>query len=304
MSGSVSVSILESNNYLIDLIKNNNQKPFLVGRLGTEVVAVFNFVVNNKLTYPVDLSKNAGIYIKDANQAEQYLQLYYLLYYKSIIESDAIGIFRRIPVILKEEEYVVSNLKKKELASRSLEPFYVMMEGGTPWTHFLLGKKVLIVSPFVESFKKQIAAGFRMFKSKRDGDEGEDSDSDKDIFLPGQEFVFYKSFNTLAGNHIHQSWYETFNIMCNDIKFLDFDVALLSCGGYGMPLCNFIKNDLNKSAIYVGGGLQLLFGVIGQRWLTHPTILEIIKENDTKFIRPYGNEIVNNNGSVERGCYW
>ena len=298
---SVSVSILESNNYFIDLIKSD--KPFLIGRLGTEVIPVLNFVINNKLTYPVDLSKNAGIYIKDANQVEQYLQLYYLLYYKSIIESDAIGIFRRIPVIMKEEEYVVSNLKKKELASRSLEPFYVMMEGGTPWSHFLLGKKILIVSPFVESFKKQIADGFRMFKNKGDED-GEGEGDGVDIFLPGQEFVFYKSFNTLAGNHIHQSWYETFLIMCNDIKQMEFDIALLSCGGYGMPLCSFIKNDLKKSAIYVGGGLQLLFGVIGQRWLTHPTILQIIAENGTKFIRPSGDEIVNNNGSVERGCYW
>jgi hypothetical protein len=151
----------------------------------------------------------------------------------------------------------------------------------------------------VESFKKQVDAGFRMFKSK-----SKSNGDNKDIFLPGQEFVFYKSFNTLAGNHLHNSWYETFKIMCANIKGFDFDVALLSCGGYGMPLCNFIKNDLKKSAIYVGGGLQLLFGVIGQRWLTHPTILEIIKENDTKFIRPSGDEIVNNNGSVERGCYW
>ena len=83
---------------------------------------------------------------------------------------------------MNEEEYVVNSLKKKELASRSLEPFYVMMEGGTPWTHFLLGKKVLIVSPFVESFKKQIANGFRMFKSDRDGNDGNDGNNG-DIFL-------------------------------------------------------------------------------------------------------------------------
>jgi hypothetical protein len=92
--------------------------------------------------------------------------------------------------------------------------------------------------------------------------------------------------------------------MCDDIQKLDFDIALLSCGGYGMPLCNFIKNNLKKSAIYVGGGLQLLFGVIGQRWLTHPVILKIIEENQPKFIRPSGDEIVINNGIVELGCYW
>jgi len=296
-----SISILESNNYCIDLIKKNN--PFVIGRLGTEVVPCFDFIYNNRLTYPIILCNNAGIYIKDINKVEECLQIFYFSYYKAIIESDAIGIFRKIPIIMNEEEYVVNSLKKKELASRSLEPFYVMMEGGTPWTHFLLGKKVLIVSPFVESFKKQIANGFRMFKSDRDGNDGNDGNNG-DIFLEGQEFVFYKAYNTLAGNHLHNSWYETFKIMCDDIKGLEFDIALLSCGGYGMPLCNFIKNDLKKSAIYIGGGLQLLFGVIGERWLNHPTILEIIKDNDTKFIRPSGDEIVNNNGVVERGCYW
>ena len=61
---------------------------------------------------------------------------------------------------------------------------------------------------------------------------------------------------------------------------------------------------MKKSAIYVGGGLQLLFGVIGKRWLSNQTILKIINENQTKFIRPSDDEIVKNIGMVEGGCYW
>ena len=57
----------------------------------------------------------------------------------------------------------------------------------------------------------------------------------------------------------------TFEMMCDDISKIDFDVALLGCGGYGLPLCNYIRHTLGKSAIYVGGGLQLLFGVMGSR---------------------------------------
>ena len=34
-----------------------------------------------------------------------------------------------------------------------------------------------------------------------------------------------------------------------------------------MPVCNFIYEKLNKSAIYMGGTLQLLFGVMGKMWL-------------------------------------
>ena len=92
--------------------------------------------------------------------------------------------------------------------------------------------------------------------------------------------------------------------MCNDIKNLDFDIALLGCGGYGLPLCNFIKMDMNKSAIYIGGGLQLLFGVMGRRWENRDDWKKIIRDNDTKFIRPSGDEIIKNKHVIEGGCYW
>ena len=61
---------------------------------------------------------------------------------------------------------------------------------------------------------------------------------------------------------------------------------------------------MDKSAIYVGGGLQLLFGVMGKRWENIPMWNNIIKENDTKFIRPSGDEIMHNNTNIEGGCYW
>ena len=30
-----------------------------------------------------------------------------------------------------------------------------------PWTHYLIGKKVLIINPFVDSFKKQLQNNFQ-----------------------------------------------------------------------------------------------------------------------------------------------
>ena len=92
--------------------------------------------------------------------------------------------------------------------------------------------------------------------------------------------------------------------MCNDISKLDFDIALLGCGGYGLPLCNYIKKDLKKSAIYIGGGLQLLFGVMGKRWENREDWKKIIRENNTKFIKPSNEERCNNLYTIEGGCYW
>ena len=293
------LNLLESNKYIIDLINKN--EPFFISRLGGEIVNSYNYVIEKKFEYSPTLDRNAGIYHKTKLDIEKYYQLYY----NSVINSTVMSVFTNLPHIKKYEEYFMknnnnnnnnNNIKKPSLTHRSLEPFYIILENEKPWSHYLKGKKVLIISPFVDSFQKQISNNFKMFKDK--------NNNDGDIFLPNQEFVFYKSFNTLAGNHIHNNWIETFNIMCKDIEKLEFDIALVSCGGYGLPLCNFIKTSMNKSAIYVGGGLQLLFGVIGNRWLSHPTILKIINENQTKFIRPSDNEIVKNVGIVEGGCYW
>ena len=137
----------------------------------------------------------------------------------------------------------------------------------------------------------QLKHGFQIFK-------------DKKVFLEDQKFIFYKSYQTIAGNYIHNDWYETFVLMCKDIKEIDFDIALLGCGGYGLPLCNFIKTKLNKSAIYIGGGLQLLFGVMGKRWENIPMWKKIISENNCKFIRPSEDEICMNSNTIEGGCYW
>ncbi len=92
--------------------------------------------------------------------------------------------------------------------------------------------------------------------------------------------------------------------MCKDIKELDFDVALLGCGGYGIPLASYIRNTLKKSAIYVGGGLQLLFGVTGKRWLTHPIIRRESEREDSLWTRPSEAEKIHQNTMIEGGCYW
>ena len=42
--------------------------------------------------------------------------------------------------------------------------------------------------------------------------------------------------------------------------------STLSCGSYGLPLGHYITHHLGATAIYVGGALQLFFGLRGLRW--------------------------------------
>ena len=283
------LSLSESNDYIINLLSLN--KKFMITRVGvgneTNLAFFTDTLQSIDTKMLVSLSNNAGIY----NITPDNLLKYTELYIKAIKESNALATFNNTMIV--QQKHFINNYKLDVLYSRVLEPFYCCLENIKPWTQHLQGKKVLIVNPFVKSFKKQLKEGFQIFK-----------DPDKKLFMDNQDFVFYKSYNTAAGNSIHKDWEETYDIMCKDISKLDFDIALLGCGGYGLPLCNFIYKEMNKSAIYVGGGLQLLFGVMGKRWDDIQMWMDIIKENDSKFIRPSINEQLPNKQRIEGGCYW
>ena len=281
--------LFESNNKIIELIQSN--KPFYITRLGDQVSVIsiqyiINKEVNTNLLKNENSLYNDGIYSK--NDLSK-IELFCKMYNKSVIESNYLASFENLYV--ENQNFYKNNFNINQIHSRVLEPFYLLEKNVIPWTHYLKNKKILIIHPFIKSFKKQLNNDFQIFK-------------DKKLFDRNQQFVFYKSYQTIAGNHIHNDWYETFTLMCEDIKNIDFDIALLGCGGYGLPLCHYIKTDLNKSAIYIGGGLQLLFGVFGGRWENSKFWKKIIEENDCKFIKPSEEEICKNSNTIENNCYW
>jgi|TARA_B100000795_G_scaffold238389_1_gene199489 hypothetical protein len=284
------MDLTESNEIFKQLL--NDVKPFLITRLGLGAETAVSYLYTQNINVPPHimriLSNNAGIYNTKGNLRE-----YVEKYIEAIKNSTYLTTWRDTNSwgIQKIQNAFMNMFNLKQLHTMVLEPFYCVLNKEEPWSHKLLGKKVLIIHPFVDSMKKQMNKNFRIFKNKK-------------IFLEEQEFIFYKTYQTQAGNHIHSSWKETFEIMRSDIKKIDFDIALLGCGGYGLPLSNFIYKDMGKSAIYIGGGLQLLFGIMGNRWENSKMWREVIKNNNTKFIRPSGDEICSNKERVENSCYW
>lgn len=89
--------------------------------------------------------------------------------------------------------------------------------------------------------------------------------------------------------------------MKEEISNLNFDIALIGCGAYGLPLGSFIKTKMNKIAIHMGGALQILFGIKGYRWDNHE---EISKMYNSFWIRPKDNEKPSMYQNIEGGCYW
>ena len=287
-------NVSESNKMLINIIKNNN--PFSIVRMGwgpettlTVSYMYHNFFNENELHPFYKTLYNAGIYTK--NKDLNMIKLFCKYYDKAIKESDMILSFSKTDKSISYcQNLYASNYRKNQLDHTVLNPTNIIIKNETPWTHYLKGKKILIINPFIQSIKKQLDNNFKLMHNN--------------IFLENQHFCFYKPFQTIAGNHIHENWFETFKIMCREIQNIDFDIALLSCGGYGLPLCSFIKEYLNKQAIYVGGELQMWFGVLGKRWGENLFWQEIIKNCPSTFIRPSGDEICKNLNTIEGGCYW
>ena len=281
-----------SNEYVKSLIESN--ESFLISRVGnleTKVAVEYdsNGNVNSNVSCNL-LHNNAGIYCNNMEELNTYAKLHA----ECIQNSTALASFGSRSTntnVIFSENHFVEKYKLKTVHSRILEPYYCIEQDLIPWSHSLLGKKVLVINPFVDSMQQQLKNGFQIFKHQP-------------LFLEGQEIIFYKCFSTNGMNRTHNNWIETFEIMCNDISKLDFDIALLGCGGYGLPLCNYIHKNLNKSAIYVGGGLQLLFGVMGRRWESRDFWKTIIAENGCTFVRPSKEEQITGQNAIENACYW
>ena len=80
-------------------------------------------------------------------------------------------------------------------------------------------------------------------------------------------------------------------------------LALLGCGAYGLPLAAHAK-EAGMSTIYVGGLLQLLFGVRGPRWERQ---LEMGSAMNAHWRRPMAHEVPRGNTSLfgdGYSAYW
>ena len=86
--------------------------------------------------------------------------------------------------------------------------------------------------------------------------------------------------------------------MIKEIQMHEFDVCLIGCGAYGLPLAAAVKK-MGKQAIHIGGPLQLLFKIKGKRWVNSDDY-----EFDKSWISPLTEDIPSQASKVEDACYW
>ena len=286
-------SFIALQNFIIE--KQNKNETFYIGRLsGNETLFTANIFNNSSVDFLLsNMLNDAGINFVDNNSMSEYANLYH----KSVLNCDILGIWDggMHPQAKPYYNFILKNninLHSKLICARSLEPYYFMNNEKYAYYELFKNKKVLVITSHLNTVNKQLEKIDKLFNNK--------------IFHETTSFYVYKPPQQNAGNNDSNDWKHHFETIKSEIKkikgtLFDFDIALVSCGGFGMITCDYINEEQNASVIYIGGALQLFFGIIGNRWLSNETISKSINDNWTKVVyedKPSNTEL------CESSCYW
>ena len=279
------------------LEKQQKNEPFLIGRLSGNEPSLCGKILSNQplqnYTYLINnMLFGAGILFTHIDHYKQYVKLYT----RSVSRCDLLGIWSESMYSQAKEYYgfiekVYPNIKK--ICAQGLEPFYYMNNSQYCFDNIFKNKKVLIITSHEKTTNQQISNMQHIFQSNK-------------IFHETTEFYVYKPPQQNGGNHDNNPWTYHFEKMKEDLKNIkeqtfDYDIALVSCGGFGMLISDYIFSDLKTSAIYVGGSLQLFFGIMGTRWKNSPKIIQHVNNYWT---HPLDEDKPKNPQLCEGSCYW
>lgn len=270
----------EGNTYIGEMISKG--MPFVASRFGSTELSVIlrreahrnhRFYKNND----ANLCALSGFFPNDEKLMDQFASEMLNV----VGEIDLLGTWYS-----SLEEYIVAEYMPKTKLTHlvALEPYSYV----DPWSKQLEHKKILVIHPFEESIIQQYARRDKIYRNP-------------DI-LPEFELQTIKAVQTIAGARDDRftTWFDALEYMKQEIYKRDFDIAIIGCGAYGMPLAVEIKK-MGKQAIHMGGATQILFGIKGARWDGNP---DIAKMYNDYWIRPNQAEQCKNSSVVENSCYW
>ena len=253
-------------------------KPFMAARHGR---VELNYVIND-----LDFDRlcfNAGFFPRDRVSGMQFKTIYEA----SSRSLDILSIWNyRHGFYLAEQNAFFNYSPQAELADlSSLSPFLF----DDPWSAALKGKRVLVIHPFSETIEAQYFKREHLF-------------SNPYVLPEFKSLKVLKAIQSVAGTRPpFDDWFDALAFMKDRIVDEDFDIALIGCGCYGLPIAAFVKS-IGKQAIHIGGALQLLFGIKGKRWETEYDYDEIFYNE--YWVRPSDEDKPKNFEMVEGGCYW
>ena len=269
----------DANRHIHDLIVSG--QPLLISRIGhTEGRIVGEWLFRGghygQLTHK-QAHQNAGIFPVESSLLTRFSEIYSA----ALGEVDLLGFWQTS----YQARWLASLPKRPLLAPlESLEPYFHPQ----PWSSALAGRRVLVVHPFARS----IASQYRQHRQSLFTSPEILPEFELDVLAPPQ---------TLApATGGYADWQDALETVISQALARPFDVALLGCGAYGLPLGAAIKRA-GRQAIHLGGSLQLLFGIRGRRWDALPSFQPLFNHD---WVRPSAEETPQRAEAVDAGCYW
>ncbi len=263
-----------------------HKKPLLIARFGSTEANAIVETISIKLGFRKKYScqclenmvKNSGFFPNNYELLNRFGE-------ENILVSKCIDIlgywnFFFSDYLLK----YICNSKCKITNLRNLEPYC----SNIPWSLSLKSKNVVVIHPFKKTIENQYKRRNLIWKDKN--------------VLPDFNLRVVKAVQTIAyeKDDRFNTWFDALEYMYAETMKEDFDVAIIGCGAYGLPLAAKIKKA-GKIAIHLGGATQLLFGIKGRRWDDKTYINQYYNEY---WVRPSIEDMPKNANMVENGCYW
>ncbi|WP_051335541.1 hypothetical protein [Methylocapsa acidiphila] len=264
-------------------------RPLAAGKLGfTELLALNHFLQRSEARahhqepapYPryafETLYINSGVFPQDDESYDRFGAVY-----QAAVEN--------IDVLvswgLAGENKIFNTLARNAtLAHReSFEAYF----SDDPWTANLEGKRVIVVSPFVDTIRQQYARRTLLWQDQR--------------VLP--EFTLLTIRAPFSAGLVppkHPDWIAAVNDLKAQMDALDYDAVLIGAGAFSLPLATHAKLR-GKVGVHLGGVLQILFGVYGNRWKEDKQFQQFFNDY---WVRPQQTETPQDVDKNENACYW
>lgn len=272
-------------------------KPCLIGRFGTielESLLAGTSIQENQTAV---LERNAGIFPSTHDSVYKWQEEYT----KAIQAADILATGWYQPLARAELNLLEMKLgwSGKQIKLRSLEPYYV--DPALRWTTLLANQDVCVVSSFAETAQQQVEKANEIWKGMTPS-----------TLLPAAtrwHFVKTGYAPVLAQGRATwmdavdtdvSCWSEAIAELEKKVLATNASIVLLGCGGLAMILGHRLK-EKGKRCLVLGGAIQILFGIKGGRWSTHPVIQAFW--NDA-WVWPSIDETPRGANEVERACYW
>lgn len=165
-----------------------------------------------------------------------------------------------------------------------IDPFFTKAR----WPRALAGKRVTVVSPFKKTITEQWLRRKDLFAEET---------------MPDCDLVVVQAPQTQCETDVQgQDWYANLDALDLEIAQTEPNVVIIGAGAYGLPLGAFSAKR-GATAIVMGGSTQLLFGIMGNRWLIDPAYAAL---QNAAWTRPSDQErpLGFQNFETAGGAYW